>query len=132
MRLTPRNFHAVESVVGTDKAIGLLEQIFRLIDQAVPPYFPNYILPTGEVLLIVDNMMASFVENKIRAICEHLTVWTRTSSAARIEIDFVRKTFKDKKNKALSLEDLIKDTAPSSISNTAETGVILKYGNHRA
>jgi hypothetical protein len=73
IRLRSSSFAEVERELGTERALELDDRIYRLITQALPPHFPVTRLPQGDVLVLVDMMMATFFENKIRQLIERVT-----------------------------------------------------------
>ena len=125
IRLAVTNFQNLEESFGTQVAIALLEQLYRLIQQALPPHFPNYLLPNGDFVLVIDNMMSAFYENKIRAIAQHLS-----RNHGELELLFVKRSFADRQYRGAALEDLIRSTCRTSetMRGAAEGG----YEHHRA
>ena len=73
VRITPESFSALEDAHGISLSIQKMEQFMRLTQQALPPHFPLVRLPNGEILIAVDNMMATFFQNKIRTLANHLS-----------------------------------------------------------
>jgi hypothetical protein len=123
LRLRPKNFGAIESNAGTLTAVGLLHQIHRLVEQALPPHSPAFALPNGDLLLIVDNMMTAFFQNKIQALCEHVKIADRS-----LELEFIRSDNRGRQRaKTIDLESLIKETAAETSAPRHEQGMIYEY-----
>src|SRR5690606_4518632 len=72
LRLRMANFEEIERASGSAQAIEAVNQVERLIQQALPPHFPLLKLPNGDIVIVVDNMMTSFYETKITAVCSHV------------------------------------------------------------
>lgn len=117
LRLRPKNFTQIEVTAGTATAMSLLHQIQRLIEQALPPHAPVYALPNGDILLVVDNMMTAFFQNKIRALCEHVKVAERS-----LELEFIKSDNRGRqRSKGTDLETLIRETAEIATSHQEQT-----------
>ena len=108
LRARPENFDALERVLGTSGCVGLIEQIYRLVQQALPPHFPAHRLPNGDIVIIMDNMMSSFYQNKLEAFSQHVA-----RDHHRVSFSFTKASFSDKRYRNCSLEELI------ASSNTA-------------
>jgi hypothetical protein len=106
IRLKIQNFDQLEFDVGTEQSGVLVDQLFRLMQQALPPHFPMMRLPNGDVVLAVDNMMTSYFENKIRSLSEHLGAPSR-----RPVFEFVKRSFRDKVNRSTSMERMVAETS---------------------
>lgn len=106
LRVRISNYQSLENVMGTGGAVQFVEQIFRLIGQSLPPHYPIYRGPLGEVLMIVDNMMANVYENKILAIASHTAIKGR-----KAEIEFRSRGFNGRVEKVFNLEKLVFETA---------------------
>lgn len=130
LRIRQSNFAALEQALGTGQAIHLVEQTLRLVQQALPPHAPFIRLPNGEILLVVDNMMTSFYEGKIRAICGHVGVGHRQKICP--EFDFVRGSMRRKRGEPFSLAALIAETASVAESVDGVAGGGEGYGYRRA
>lgn len=129
VRLRPVNFGALERALGLGEAITLLERTMRLIEQTLPPHSPVVRLPNGDILLVVDNMMAAFYEGKIRAICGHVGVGQGAKIAP--EFDFVRGGGRRKRGETVTLHHLIVATnqPPTQLENVVGAE---GYGHRRA
>lgn len=106
MRLRPSNFDELERAVGSAHAVDAALQIERLIQQALPPHFPLLKLPNGDIIIVVDNMMTSFYETKIAAVCGHVALGNH-----RLNFEFSKRSWKDKSSRSASLESMIAETA---------------------
>ena len=102
------NFSSLENSIGTGACVDLLDQVYRLIQQVLPPHFPCFCLPSGDVLIIVDNMMSAYYENKITAIASRIT-----HKGERIQFKFYRRLVQ-KKHGMIDLEEAIRATSPGS------------------
>jgi hypothetical protein len=110
VRLRPCNGVALERALGSGEMIALVERTYRLIEQALPPHSPIVRLPNGEMLFVVDNMMSSFYEGKIRAICGHVGANQRAKVTP--EFEFVRSGSggRRKRSEVLTLRQLVAET----------------------
>jgi len=130
LRVRPTNFGVLERSLGTGQAMQLVEQTIRLVQQALPPHFPFVRLPNGELLLVVDNMMTSFYEGKIRAICGHVGVGQRQKVCP--EFEFVRSSARRKRGEPFSLASLIAETGAAAVPVESVAGGGEVYGYRRA
>lgn len=105
LRVHPDNFDALERELGTGVCITLLEQICRLIQQALPPHCPAHRLPNGDIIIVLDNMMSAFYRNKIEAFARHVA-----RGDSRVSFSFSKASFSDKKHRSATLEELISAT----------------------
>jgi hypothetical protein len=122
VRVRTKNFEALEMELGSARAIELFDQVHRLIQQTLPPHFPTYRLPSGDLVILLDNMLTSFYENRIVAICDHLKRESPEGSRAWIEVGFVKASFTDKRLRAFSLEQMIALTAQPIPTESAQRG----------
>ncbi len=111
LRMHITNIPELESTHGSEKLEVILDQLQRLIQQTVPPHFPLYRTATGDFVLVVDNMMSSFFENKIGALCDHLK-----SKGTSIQYEF-SKVSPTKSTLNLSIEDFIAQSAKGFINH---------------
>lgn len=111
MRVRVTNFHEIESGSGTHDAGKLVEQLFRLIQQALPPHFPIIKLVNSDVVIVLDNMMSSYFENKIRAMASHIA-----SGKKRIGLSFGKASAKQRSRQSVRIEDLVAQSGQSSQS----------------
>lgn len=123
LRVRLTNLNELECSIGTPGVMDLLDQVQRLVQQALPPHFPSFRTVQGDLVLALDNMMTQFYENKIRAIGEHISAGKRP-----IEISFSRQTLRQRdvrREGSASLEDLISSAAimdPAHTSRSSGTG----------
>ena len=108
LRLQPANFEAIEGLIGMERATCIFDQICRLIRQTLPPHFPMFRSASGDIIIMLDNMMTSFFANKIEALCRHLS-----GRGERLLFSVTRASFTQRKSDALDLEQLVADTLPS-------------------
>ncbi len=129
LRIRQTNLGEMERALGLGPTIQTVEQIVRLIQQTLPPHFPLIQLPSGEMVLVVDNMMTSFYEGKIRAICSHVSTGSRQKIVP--EFEFLRSSTRRRRGETLTLEQLIATTNPLEVRAAAEVhGEV--YGYRRA
>jgi GAF domain len=72
LRISVSNSRELEQSLGCRGSLQLLDQLLRLIQQTLPPHFPVVRLPGGDILALVDNMMTSFFEGKIRTVVDRV------------------------------------------------------------
>lgn len=106
LRIKLKNFEMLEQSLGTPRAIEFVEQFNRLIQQALPPHVPSMRLPNGDTVIVLDNMMTSFYENKVRAMCDHCVM-----EGKKLAFEFSRSSFKQKRSGPRNIDGLISDTA---------------------
>ncbi|MEZ4754316.1 MAG: GAF domain-containing protein [Bdellovibrionota bacterium] len=114
LRLELRGCDILESKKGTRHSSELLDQLYRLIEQSLPPHFPFIKLPNGDSVIVSDNMMSAFCENKILAMCDHLKM-----KQAGLDIIFHRIPLK---NKVSRVSDLDKFFGNQVLTREAQTG----------
>jgi hypothetical protein len=68
LRISIHNLPQLEASLGVGASIEAAEQFSRLVQQALPPHFPMIRIPSGELLIAVDNMMSGFFQKKFRAL----------------------------------------------------------------
>ena len=113
LRVRIANLSELEQGAGTASVFELSDQIFRLIQQALPPHFPAVRTPQGDIVLLVDNMMTSFYENKIRAVCERIT-----QPHGIIKINFIRRSARNRSSGVTDIESLVADSAVEEVELT--------------
>lgn len=136
LRMALFDFSDLEAAIGTEAAVSGYEQLFRLITQILPPTIPLLQLPDGSLVLILDSMLAGFYENRIRAMVEHAFKMGNAPSTAEADtlkpnIEFFRASFRDRRFKNASLEDLIRATTERFAKATSSEGIV-DYGYRRA
>lgn len=109
------NIEELEQSVGVRKVTELYSQAIKLIRQSIPPEIAFERLPSGDVLMIVDNMVSSFIENKIESLCQHILV-----NGHRLLFEFRRAGVRQIRSKSFTIEDLIALTAGSWNKNTVK------------
>jgi hypothetical protein len=72
LRLRLDSFQDLEIAGGLSLAVQHSEQFLRLAQQALPPHFPLVRLPSGDVIIAVDNMMSAFFQQKLQTLANHL------------------------------------------------------------
>lgn len=72
LKIHIRSFQELEASAGVSEAIKQSEQFLRLIQQALPPHFPIMRLPSGEIIVSLDNMMSTFFQQKLQNLAAHL------------------------------------------------------------
>jgi hypothetical protein len=111
LRIHQNDFENLERAVGTMKAIELTRQAQRLIQQALPPLYPSLLLPNGDIIVALDTMMSTLIENKIRAVCQHLSAENYT-----IEFEFIKNPIRKRKERSVHLETLVVETATRTLT----------------
>jgi GAF domain-containing protein len=84
IRLSSLNFVEIERLHGLQRAVDLVEQLEALIQQSVPPQFPLFRLPNGDVIVALDKMMLHFVKTKIAEVLKSLQTQGHTISFGSI------------------------------------------------
>lgn len=105
LRAAPVNYAELEREIGSGGAAELCNQVFRLIKQALPPHLPVCRLPNGDLVMVVDNMMCSFYQNRIAAICARLS-----RGQTKLCFRFSKRFPADRRSRP-ELEDLVRATA---------------------
>lgn len=72
LRLSLLNYYDLEQHYGAGSLIDVLDQSFRLIQQALPPHYALTQLPNGDIIICLDNMMIDFYRNKIKQLIKHV------------------------------------------------------------
>ena len=126
LRIRLANAEQLEQKIGTEACINLIEQCLRLIEQSLPPHFPALKHPSGDIIIILDNMMSSFYENKITAICSHIS-----GGKQQVSFSFARSSFKEKSNRNATLETLIANTCKVVPTQSAGVSQIGELYEHR-
>ncbi len=111
LRIHQNDFENLERAAGTMKAIELTRQAQRLIQQALPPLYPSLLLPNGDIIVALDTMMSTLIENKIRAVCQHLSAENYT-----IEFEFIKNPIRKRKERSVHLETLVVETATRTLT----------------
>ncbi|RMG42595.1 MAG: GAF domain-containing protein [Candidatus Dadabacteria bacterium] len=119
LRISPQNLRKLESTLGTSQYVSYIEELLNLIKQALPAQFPYYTMPSGDLIIVLDNMMTRFYQNRIEAICEH-----RAEPGAQLKLSFSVSNFRAKRLRRASLEELILETLKPHLS---QDGVIYEY-----
>ena len=123
LRTRASNFSQVETELGLASATQLFESFSRLVQQALPPKYPMYVTPTGDLLCIVDSMMVDSYTNKFLVISEHPSL--RGRNGVGFSLDFRARSFMRGERQS-SLEALIHQTAfiPEPLVATSTQTVI--------
>jgi hypothetical protein len=93
LRISIENIPQLEARLGTTRAIEATEQFVRLIQQALPPHFPVVRMPSGDILVALDNMMSSFFQQKFSSLAARpdrvdrsIAIETRSYSAKGLQL----------------------------------------------
>jgi GAF domain len=86
LRLSSLDFASIEQSLGLQRAVDLIDQFEALIQQSLPPQFPLFRLPNGDMLVVLDKMMSDFFENKIHEIVSTLQIQGCNVTFARIAL----------------------------------------------
>lgn len=97
MRIKLNNPQELEQETGLHDFLLIFQKMQRLIQQTLPRQFPVLNLPSGETLIVIDNMMANFYENKIRIIAAHAS-----PENATLSYDFQRCSIKRQRTNSAS------------------------------
>lgn len=114
MRIRQDNYHELEKRFGAGRAFAMVEQVYRLIEQAAPEHFPQIRLPNGDLIIVVDNMMTSLIENKILAFCEHCGINCKVAGKnvrIKVELAIHKEAANARKNKGLTIDEIIQTTS---------------------
>jgi len=65
-RMSKSSYKKFEDELGLSEAVIITEQFERLVAQSFPPQFPLFRLPDGDLLIVFDKMMKTFLENKLQ------------------------------------------------------------------
>lgn len=106
LRLRLKNFDTLEKELGTPDCLEMLNQVYRLIRQAIPEHFPLLVLSNGDIVAALDSMASSFYESRIRALCAHRGIDGRQPA-----FEFSRRSFREKQYRCASIERLVTETA---------------------
>ena len=106
LRIKAVNLDLLEKEVGASKMVSQLGQILAAVRQAIPAQFPICTLPNGDVLALLDNMMTSYIENKLESLCQHLTI-----NGKRFLFECRRAHARHIRGRSFTLEDLLALTA---------------------
>lgn len=112
LRLKLTNFEVLEVQLGIEAALQFIEQVYRLIEQALPPLSPFFRLPNGDLILLFDGMMGAFYENKILAICRHARC-----EGLEASFDCQRRALASKRGPAPSIDVLLAESCRYNIMN---------------
>jgi len=126
LRVKIMNFDELEDELGTADYIKLTQQLARLIKQALPPHFPSLTLPNGDIVVALDVMASSFYENRINAVCSHIS-----SASKPPKLVFSRRALRDKRYRNATIERLVATTAQFEASSHSRQGEFL-YEYRRA
>ncbi len=126
LRLKLKNFAEIENALGTADCVKLVQQLQRLVKQTLPAHFPLLCLPNGDIVIALDVMASSFYENRINAVCSHIS-----SVSQPPVLEFCRASFRDKRFKGATIERLITDSAQGVPVSRAVQGELL-YEYRRA
>ncbi|MGI6681126.1 MAG: GAF domain-containing protein [Bdellovibrionota bacterium] len=103
LRMKLTNLVEIEAHLGTGKTIAIIEMIERLIAQSIPPESTMFRLPSGDIVVILDNMITEHIKNKISAIIKKISFSQKTN----IALEFSKRSCKALKHQEYKLEDLI-------------------------
>ena len=129
LRLVPNNFYQIEKALGIKAALNLMNQVIRLIQQALPPGTPLCRLPNGEILIALDNMLVSFYQSRIEAVAAHAA-----ENAHHYTFDF-RMSGKSRRGEAATFTALVAETAgepAQPVSSTSTAMETSRYEYRRA
>ena len=125
LRIKVDNFDELENALGTERAVDVWEQTRRLVQQTLPPHFPSFRLPTGEMLVVVDNMMSAYLQNRIHVVCSH-----GSSLSVKPRFSFSKAPFPPARSDIIRLERPISSAMPELEGMKRSPKVM--YGNSRS
>lgn len=111
LRLRPTNIEDIEREIGCAAVVQLQDQFLRLAQQSVPPHFPVFRVPCGDILLLVDNMMSTFFQNKLRTLADHVTT---ASGTRKVEIQISVASSRNLRTRKFDLDALIRMSLDAS------------------
>lgn len=117
LRVSVENYAELERVLGSGRALATCEQLFRLTEQAIPSQFPSIRFSNGDLVIAMDNMMTSFLENKILALAEHCACATpslQNMKKISLRFSFQKQAANARKNRGLTIEELIQMTSENA------------------
>ncbi|WKZ57190.1 MAG: GAF domain-containing protein [Bdellovibrionota bacterium] len=117
LRVRLSNFPHIEACLGPSAGYDLFEQFLRLVQQSLPPHFPLFQAPAGDLIIVLDNMMTQFHETRILALAKHLC-----PPGLTLELEFSRSR---RAGKGRSLEGMIRETAEAF--DTAPRGEVREH-----
>jgi GAF domain-containing protein len=128
LRIKVENYAELEKILGSGRALAVCEQLHRLIEQSVPAQFPFIRFGNGDLVIALDNMMTSFIENKILALSEHCACPTTAMQHPKkiaVKFSFQKQAANARKNRGVTVEELIQMTSEAvNMQNpTAQTGI---------
>ncbi len=124
LRLRLVNSSDLEKEVGFPQALSIFQRMQRLIQQVLPPNYPVIHSPSGETIIVLDNMMSAFYENKIRIIASQI-------SPENVLINYDFQHFTVKNSKISSIDDLFNAmcSKPSEHHQTTQKAVPLNVNS---
>jgi hypothetical protein len=85
LRVRVSNFSHIESELGLQQTAQAFDSFSRLIQQSLPPKYPMYLSPQGEMICVVDSMMVDSYSNKFLVISEHPSLRSRSGIGFSLE-----------------------------------------------
>lgn len=73
MKIKLKNSVEIEEKLGISQFVLLFQKMQRLIQQVLPQQYPIIHLPSGETLIVMDNIVTKYYENKIRIMAAHIS-----------------------------------------------------------
>lgn len=119
LRMKLSNLEEIEAHLGTGKTITIIEIVERLIAQSIPPEATMFRLPSGDIVVILDNMMTGHIENKILAIIRRISVSQKTD----IKLEFSKRSCKALKHREYKLEELISGCRKDDVKTNKKVAI---------
>lgn len=126
LRIRVSNISECEKQIGTGETLKLIDQVYRLITQAIPPHCPICITITGEIICLIDSMTTDLYTNKILAITEYTKIQGRT-----LQVEFRARSI-GKTEKFISLENLVTQTHFEETIRSTNNGIQINQDNYQS
>lgn len=69
LRIRAANYELLESSLGLSEAANLIDRCFDILKRATAGNPPSIVASNGDLILVIDQMMATYVENRVIALC---------------------------------------------------------------
>lgn len=122
IRLRITNFSELEHQEGITQCVEHSTQFFRLVQQSLPEKFARFQLHNGDLLIVVDNMMTSFYQNRIKALADHIK-----TSSVKLDVEFKQEAVFNKAHPQRHLEDALLSSSFENSNSPKEGGLIYEY-----
>jgi hypothetical protein len=117
LRIRLGNSDQLEQQLGTRRAYELTSQVTKLVQQALSQSGPTFLMPNGDILAVLDNMVGALCENKVRAISAHFQV-----DGKKVDFAVARIALGDRRCRNVDLDSLF--AACTTFESTLPRGVV--------